>query len=138
MPDVPTVDESGIKGYEVKAWSALYVGADTPKDVVDTLANNVRAVLAMPDVQKRLLDVGIVADPLTAEAQTKRMTTEIEKWRVVIQQGENPAAMIANLSRRAGGHPTRGHGSAVSRLLRCRCPAVAAANEAGGNAIPQQ
>jgi tripartite-type tricarboxylate transporter receptor subunit TctC len=90
MRDVPTVDESGIKGYEVKAWSALYVGADTPKDVMDTLGNSVRAVLAMPDVQKRLLDVGIVADPLSAEAQTKRMTTEIEKWRVVIQQAKIP------------------------------------------------
>jgi hypothetical protein len=41
-------------------------------------------------VQKRLLDIGIVADPLTPDAQVKRMSTEIEKWRGVIQQAKIP------------------------------------------------
>ena len=90
LPDVPTVDESGIKGYEVKAWNALYVPADTPKEAMDILGKALREALGSPDVQKRLLDIGIVADPLTPDAQVKRMSTEIEKWRGVIQQAKIP------------------------------------------------
>jgi tripartite-type tricarboxylate transporter receptor subunit TctC len=90
LPDVPTVDESGIKGYEVKAWNALYVPSDAPKEAMEILGTALRQALAAPDVQKRLLDIGIVADPLTPEAQVKRMSTEIDKWRVVIQQAKIP------------------------------------------------
>jgi tripartite-type tricarboxylate transporter receptor subunit TctC len=90
LRDVPTVDESGLKGYEVKAWNALYVAADTPKELTDTLGSNLRSVMTMPEIQKRLLELGIVADPLTPEAQTRRMSSEIEKWRMVIQQAKIP------------------------------------------------
>jgi tripartite-type tricarboxylate transporter receptor subunit TctC len=90
LPDVPTVDESGLKGFEVSGWNALYAPVDTPKEAMDVLVEALRQVMVMPDVQKRLLDMGIIADPLSPEAQTRRMTNDIAKWRKVIQQAKIP------------------------------------------------
>jgi tripartite-type tricarboxylate transporter receptor subunit TctC len=85
LPDVPTADESGIPGFESKAWNALYVAAGTPNDVVVRLSGALRDVLAMPDVQKRLYELGIVADALLPEAQDRRMRSDIEMWRKVAE-----------------------------------------------------
>jgi tripartite-type tricarboxylate transporter receptor subunit TctC len=85
LPEVPTVDEAGVPGFESKAWNALYVATDTPPDAVAQLSSALREVLAMPDVQKRLFALGIVADGLTPEAQDRRMRTDIEMWRRVAE-----------------------------------------------------
>jgi tripartite-type tricarboxylate transporter receptor subunit TctC len=85
LPDVPTAHESGLPGFESKAWNALYVGAGTPGEVVARLGAVLRDVLAMPDVKKRLFELGIVTDALTAEAQDGRMRSDIEMWRKVAE-----------------------------------------------------
>jgi tripartite-type tricarboxylate transporter receptor subunit TctC len=85
LPAVPTVDESGVPGFESKAWNALYVGAGTPKEAIDQLSAALRQVLQMEDIKKRLFELGIVADPLTVEEQDRRMRADIEMWRKVIQ-----------------------------------------------------
>ncbi|HEY0568859.1 MAG TPA: tripartite tricarboxylate transporter substrate-binding protein [Xanthobacteraceae bacterium] len=90
LPDVPTVAESGVPGYEVTSWNSLYAPAGTPPEVIAKLAAALRETLQSPDVKQRLLDLGIVAKPLTGEEQTARMKSEIEKWRKVIERANIP------------------------------------------------
>jgi tripartite-type tricarboxylate transporter receptor subunit TctC len=85
LPDVPTANENGVPGFDSKAWNALYVAAGTPSDVVGRLSGALREVLTMPDVQKRLFDLGIVAEVLSAEAQDQRMRSDIETWRKIAE-----------------------------------------------------
>jgi tripartite-type tricarboxylate transporter receptor subunit TctC len=58
-PDVPTLAESGLPGYELSSWQAVFAPAGTPKPVVDRLYAEIAKILQMPDVQKRLTDLGL-------------------------------------------------------------------------------
>jgi tripartite-type tricarboxylate transporter receptor subunit TctC len=58
-PDVPTLAESGLPGYELSSWQAVFAPAGTPKPIVDRLYAEISKVLQMPDVQKRLTDLGL-------------------------------------------------------------------------------
>jgi tripartite-type tricarboxylate transporter receptor subunit TctC len=58
-PDVPTFAESGLPGYELSSWQAVFAPAGTPKPVIDRLYNEIAKILKMPDVQKRLSDLGL-------------------------------------------------------------------------------
>jgi tripartite-type tricarboxylate transporter receptor subunit TctC len=86
LPDLPTVDELGIKGFDATTWHGLVAPAGTPKDIIDTL--NFAAVEALKDpaTRKALVDLGvdIVGDsPKEFEAYIK---TEIPKWTAVVKQ----------------------------------------------------
>lgn len=86
LPDVPTLGEQGLDGTDLSSWFGLFVNADTPDDIVDLLNENVNAVMAIPDVQKRLVDLGLM--PLTsgsAEDMAQRMKDDVEKWSTVIR-----------------------------------------------------
>jgi tripartite-type tricarboxylate transporter receptor subunit TctC len=58
-PDVPTLAESGLPGYELSSWQAVFAPAGTPKPIVDRLYAEISKILQMPDVQKRLSDLGL-------------------------------------------------------------------------------
>lgn len=58
-PDVPTLAESGLAGYELSSWQAVFAPAGTPKPVVDRLYAEIAKILQMPDVAKRLTDLGL-------------------------------------------------------------------------------
>jgi tripartite-type tricarboxylate transporter receptor subunit TctC len=58
-PDVPTLAESGLAGYELSSWQAVFAPAGTPKPIVDRLYAEIAKILKMPDVQKRLGDLGL-------------------------------------------------------------------------------
>ena len=85
LPDVPTVNESGIPGFESLAWNALYVANGTPKAAIDRLSAALRDVLERADVRMRLLDLEIVPEFLDPQAQNSRMRADIEIWRNVAQ-----------------------------------------------------
>jgi len=57
--DVPTLAESGLAGYELSSWQAVFAPAGTPKPIVDRLYAEISKILQMPDVQKRLTDLGL-------------------------------------------------------------------------------
>ena len=61
LPDVPTLEESGVTGAESGSWLGLLAPAGTPKDIVDKVSQDLQKVLAMPDVQQQLLAQGAVA-----------------------------------------------------------------------------
>jgi len=83
-PDVPTVDESGVKGFDVVTWNGFFAPAKTAPEVIDTLNREVRAVLADPELKQRYLELGLEPLPTTPEQIGGRLRSEIEKWARVI------------------------------------------------------
>ena len=85
LPDVPTVAESGVPGYESLSWSGIAVPAGTPRAMIDRLNKDLNAVLAMPEMRQKLSEQGadIIGGP--PEAFTKHIAGEREKWSRVIK-----------------------------------------------------
>jgi tripartite-type tricarboxylate transporter receptor subunit TctC len=83
--DIPTVDESGLKGFEATSWFALFAPAGTPKPVVDRLSAEMAKVLKLPDVQERLKTLGLEAIGSSPEELAKYQQTEITKWAKVVR-----------------------------------------------------
>lgn len=79
-PNLQTVAESGVPGYEAVAWSGLLAPAQTPPDIVARLNSEINAILKQPEISKRLLNDG--ADPVggTAEQFSTHIVKEVQKW----------------------------------------------------------
>jgi len=90
MKDVPTIDEGGVKGYEVESWNAVFAPAGTPKDVIDTMNKAMTEVLAMPDVKDAFGKVGVVAQASTPAELEARLLADIKKWNDVIDKAGIP------------------------------------------------
>jgi tripartite-type tricarboxylate transporter receptor subunit TctC len=90
-PDIPTVDEAGLKGFHVAVWSAFWVPKGTPKAIVAKLNAATKEALADPAVKKRLNDVGVDLPPLdqqTPEALRALQKAEAAKWWPIIKAAE--------------------------------------------------
>jgi len=85
-PEIATVTESGVAGYDVVSWNALFAPGGTPPDIVKTLNDALREILADADVKKRLLELGIEARASTPEEITERLKSDIAKWAEVIDK----------------------------------------------------
>ena len=85
LPDVPTVAEQGLPGFEAFAWFGMVAPANTPAPVLETLQREVEAILKMPDVQKRFAELG--ADPGTVAGSDfgKFLADDTAKWTKIIQ-----------------------------------------------------
>jgi tripartite-type tricarboxylate transporter receptor subunit TctC len=90
MPDVPTVDETGLQGYEVISWNGVGVPKDTPKEVIDTMNKAMREVLAMPDLKAQFATVGVEAHASTPAELMDRLRGDIKKWNDVIDKAGIP------------------------------------------------
>jgi tripartite-type tricarboxylate transporter receptor subunit TctC len=86
MPKVPTVDEAGVKGYEVISWNGIGVPKGTPQDVIDTMGNAMREALASPELKTQYEKVGVEARGSTPAELTARLTGDIKKWNDVIDK----------------------------------------------------
>jgi len=86
LPDVPTVAESGVPGFEAAAWFGLVAPANTPAPVLAKLEGEVEAVLKMPDVQKRFTELGAEPGTLSGEAFGKFLAEETTKWTRIIRE----------------------------------------------------
>ena len=87
-PDVPTVDESGVKGFDVVTWNGIFAPAKTPPDVIDTLNRAIRATLDDPDLRQRYLQLGLETLPSTPDELHARLTGEVGKWARVIDDAK--------------------------------------------------
>jgi tripartite-type tricarboxylate transporter receptor subunit TctC len=85
VPDLPTVSEAGLKGFEANNWYGLVVPAKTPKPIVDRLNKEFVAVLNMPDIKDILFKQGLDAAPSTPEAFGAYIKSETAKWAKVIK-----------------------------------------------------
>ena len=90
LPGVPTVDQAGVKGYEVISWNAVGAPKGTPKAVIDTMNKAMREVLTMPDVKEQFAKVGVEAHPGTPAELMARLTGDIKKWNDVIDKANIP------------------------------------------------
>jgi len=90
LPNVPTVEEGGVKGYDVVSWNALFAPAGTPPEAVTKLNDALRAVLADESVKKRALDLGIETKASTPQEIGARLKGDIEKWGKVIERANIP------------------------------------------------
>lgn len=84
-PDVPTVAESGLPGYEAIAWNGLLAPAHTPPDVLARLSGALKKVLAAPDVKDKFEAQGFAATWTSPEDFGRFMTAEIDKWAKVVK-----------------------------------------------------
>jgi tripartite-type tricarboxylate transporter receptor subunit TctC len=86
LPGVPTVQQSGVPGFEVVSWNALYAPAGTPAAVIETLNKGLRDVLADSELRKRALELGIEAKASSPAEIDARMKADIAKWGQVIEK----------------------------------------------------
>ncbi len=84
MPNVPTVQEAGVKGYVVTSWNGVFAPKGTPKEAIDTMGKAMHEVLAMPDVKAAFDKVGVVAQASTPDELMDRLKADITKWDAVI------------------------------------------------------
>lgn len=84
-PEIPTIAESGVPGFEVVAWGGIVGPAHLPKEVVTRLNSEIRAALATPAVQERFKALGAEATPSTPEEFRALSRRETEKWAKVIK-----------------------------------------------------
>jgi tripartite-type tricarboxylate transporter receptor subunit TctC len=90
MPNVPTVAEAGVKGYEVTSWNGVFAPKGTPKDVTDAMNKAMHEVLAMADVKEAFAKVGVEARASSPDELMKRLTADIKKWNDVIDKAGIP------------------------------------------------
>jgi tripartite-type tricarboxylate transporter receptor subunit TctC len=90
LPDVPTFDESGVKGYEATTWFGLLAPAKTPKDIVSRLNVEVDRIVKSPDLKERFLNDGLDAMGGPPEAFARFIRAEIDKYAKVIRTAHVP------------------------------------------------
>ena len=86
IPDVPTVAESGLPGFEVVGWFGIFVTAATPKPIVATLNKEINAVLRIPEIQKRFAGEGLITGGGTPEELGRFLRAELNKWGALIKE----------------------------------------------------
>ncbi len=86
LPELPTVAESGLKGYESSQWYGLLAPAGSPNDVLSALNAHAMKIMHAPEMKQRLIGEGIVAVGSTREQFAAHIKSEIAKWAKVIKQ----------------------------------------------------
>jgi tripartite-type tricarboxylate transporter receptor subunit TctC len=89
LPDVPTMDEAGLKGFEVSIWHALYAPKGTPKPVIDKLTQALQEALKDATVKQRFADLGtepVETKRATPEALRAHLKAEIDRWGPIIKK----------------------------------------------------
>jgi tripartite-type tricarboxylate transporter receptor subunit TctC len=91
MPDLPTIEESGVRDYDLSGWIGLFAPAGTPAAIVERLNTEVSRILREADVRTRLGDIGAEALPMPAHEFAAWVQTEVNKWtRLVREAGIQP------------------------------------------------
>jgi tripartite-type tricarboxylate transporter receptor subunit TctC len=89
LPNVPTMDEAGLKGFEVSVWHGLYAPKGTPKPVIDKLTNALHAALKDDNVKLRFAELGtepVAENRATPAALRAHLKAEIDKWTPIIKK----------------------------------------------------
>jgi tripartite-type tricarboxylate transporter receptor subunit TctC len=89
LPKIPTLDEEGLKGFEVGIWHGLYAPKGTPKPVVDKLSSALQDTLKSDEVKKRFADLGATTyspDKATPAALQQHLKSEMDKWGPLIKK----------------------------------------------------
>ncbi len=87
LPDVPTLAEAGVPGFDVSSWQALYLPAGTPPAIVAKLNAEVQKIVAQPEVKARMESLGLEYAPNTPAQFTEFQKAEQARWAKVIKDG---------------------------------------------------
>jgi tripartite-type tricarboxylate transporter receptor subunit TctC len=90
LPEVPTVIEAGVRGYDVASWNALAAPAKTPRAVVERVREELIKALAAPDVQNRFAELGVEPRPSTPAELRDFFIAESKRWTAVVERAKIP------------------------------------------------
>lgn len=85
VPDLPTISESGLPGYDVAGWFGVLAPAGTPRDIVNKLSAEIAQILSLPDVKARYALIGAEPGPASPDEFSRFIALEIGKWAKVIK-----------------------------------------------------
>jgi tripartite-type tricarboxylate transporter receptor subunit TctC len=85
LPDVPTLDEAGVKGYDATVWLGLLAPPGTPRDIVDKLNTSITKILSTPDARKLMASAGVDVATSSPEEFATLMQSELERWGKVVR-----------------------------------------------------
>jgi tripartite-type tricarboxylate transporter receptor subunit TctC len=87
LPDVPTLAESGLKGFDVASWQAIFAPAGTPPAIVKRLNEELTKIVAQTDVAARLYTMGVENVPMTPAQFADFQRAELQKWAKIVKDG---------------------------------------------------
>ena len=88
LPEVPTLAEAGVPGYEASAWNGVAAPAKTSRAIIERLNKEINAAVAAPEVKQRLQDLGVDARGSTPEALRGLLVSETAKWKAVVERAK--------------------------------------------------
>lgn len=90
LPDIPTIAEAGVPGYEATSWNAVAAPAKTPQSVIDKLNREINTAIAVPELRQRLIDVGVEPRAGTPQQLHDLLVSETAKWKKVVDAANIP------------------------------------------------
>jgi tripartite-type tricarboxylate transporter receptor subunit TctC len=87
-PELPTVQEAGVKGYEMALWQGVFVPAGTPNAIVQTLNSTILKILETPEMKERFVKAGVQIAPMNTQQFTELYNSDIARWKVVIEKAK--------------------------------------------------
>ncbi|MDB5914102.1 MAG: transporter substrate-binding protein, partial [Ramlibacter sp.] len=88
LPDVPTVAEAGLRGFEATSWTTIAVGAKVPDAIADKLSADIRKIIQSPEFVAALAAQGMTPVASSREAAAKFIAAEKQRWDAVIQKAD--------------------------------------------------
>jgi len=85
FPDLPTMDQAGVKGFNLDAWAGLVAAAGTPPDVVTKLNKTLRPIIESADVQKKFKNVGFEGFSSTPEELGNYIKEQLGEWKKMVK-----------------------------------------------------
>lgn len=86
LPNVPTMQEAGVPGYEATIWLAMLAPAGTPAPIIQRLNSDIAKIMRSPETQKAMFDAGVEVSLSTPEALAQLMVSEMDKWGKVVKE----------------------------------------------------
>ena len=86
--ELPTMQEAGVKGYEMALWQGMFAPAGTPKEVVSILSSTILKMLDTPELKERFVKAGVQIAPLNTQQFTDLYNSDITRWRAVVEKAK--------------------------------------------------
>jgi tripartite-type tricarboxylate transporter receptor subunit TctC len=86
LPDLPTIAESGVPGFEAGTWHAILGPAQLPPDIVKLLSSELGRALKLPDVQEKLLAISLEPQSATPEQLAATLARDVAKWKKIVAE----------------------------------------------------
>jgi tripartite-type tricarboxylate transporter receptor subunit TctC len=87
-PEVATMQEAGVKGYEMALWQGMFVPAGTPLAIINTLSATILKILDTPEIKERFIKAGVQIAPMNTQQFTDLYNSDIARWKVVIEKAK--------------------------------------------------